>query len=773
VSTADGTEPEDPRPDASGQQDGGPSAAGPPKPPGAHEYGRRLHQEWESEAAPDLASLLEAAIDALSGWPGAPTGGANFFIGYNNLRDAVAGRPPSVSPGSPFAGSAVYGTVGEALLGEMTGAFAEPQGYERLRAALERRSVAVLRAPRGWGKTTTALHVLRASGCGTLQRLAPDALETLAGSDMGDGTGYLLDGMSVHQAARTARFTLDRIAGMCGDHGSLLVITVDDDVPLRPDVARDYTVTLEEPPDPRTVVEAHLARALGERDAAGELRRELLGRQAVQDLLDLLGEDGLGVGSCVELSARLDAVLAGTTTLEEVRGYFENESRQGFRAWFDAQDDVDQRAFVIALAVLNGLDYYTVSAAARALADSVPSGTEPGPDGQGRRNGGEREDGQRQDAGGGPRPDSPGPSRGLFGRTRTERLAAARAEVFPTVQPSPYGPVHATAVRFRDPSHVWRVVDLLWTEFDEAQPVVLRWLARLGRDRRQDVNVHAGAVVGAVAAYQLDHVLSEVVTPWAGSADPGEQAAALGALRVAVRQPRLSGPLRQLVARWAGDRGGGAVGNRRRTAARALGASVGSSDPRWALRNLRRLAGVPDQDLAIDISRSVTELFMDREQDLTGRVLGALSRWYRSQSPTRRACAGTCFLALAHDVAVDLQDGGGSWPALLWLADRSEQDTRTVADLWNHAWNLPRFSSYAMAILRTWVERAGQDPALAEPLAAVLRPALRDPSDTEMVRYELRFLRDGTGKSAHAAAQVLDLLDRATPATPTAVKDPS
>jgi hypothetical protein len=579
-------------------------------------------------------------------------------------------------------------------------AFVEPDGYPDVLSKFEKRRAIILRGPAGYGKQGTAIRLLidlRATPLFHLDRKVDltrlaEWIETdLRGRErIEQGAGFVL----IQPASFTSLYAsvlqgLDEALDLAQ---ARLVITVDSDVPVPDQDLFGYVVDLTAVPDFPAVTAAHLKYRVG-----AALSGELLARDDVTTEIS----QHLATGPSCRVASDLAEAIAeeadrtGSAVAFDVARIEAWKSRRGaedFDTWFAGLGDTRSRSFAIALAVLDGLPYDSVSKAARALyrgfdtpAYMVMSSPEdPPPEGQ--------------------RP---------FLVPRREWLHRLRARISETEVRGLYGLSYAEAVQYRDPRYAIQVKRRAFSDF-EAQDKVLNWLSALTQDASEEVQIFAANALGKVTAGSFDYLSRNFLALWAGSNNPSQRDAVAYALKsVLDADPRLAENVRLMVAGWYAN---GDNPNEQATAARVHGVAYGPVDPVRAFKALERLTVINNTRVAIAVGDSVADLLAGATDEFTCNVLRALAEAVRD--PERSPATQLVFLILAAplDKEVSAAERGRavSWPLLLHLMERLAAARPPIVSLWRFVLNDGLLPGQAEYVMTRWAAAAEGDPRMRQ-----------------------------------------------------------
>ncbi|WP_018499867.1 hypothetical protein [Parafrankia discariae] len=750
-------------------------------------------QRWDSasQEAGDLVRERESAEDAALFGLGLNAARLNFTVSGGNVifggrQDAVTG---TVGAGSGTAGRRVPGLISDRELARVVRSFVAPAVYPTLRTALRQRHLVVLRASRGWGRTAVAEYLLhdvltadapgvpddsasagvaprgaasprvRISRLGAetgLRELGTAELTDPPGSGAGPAggpgvpgsRGFLFDVGTPPNADVLRGSDLERLAHELAAGGVYLVVTVDADTVFG-DELEDFLHDGGPPVDALRLLAAHAARHL--RIDHAQAWAAVRADPDLEPMVEALLREGFCADAVAQLgerwargagSAWARGEPADPRARDDLRQWLKEYLDDRFVAWMTGTDDPTHRAFVIALAVFNGMPYSKVTRLGRDLearllyaarfpdppeghpADRTTDPGSPNSDGDVR---GARRDRYRYR---GTTAAGAGPS--LFSGPRGPRLAAARAMIQVGTDDTPYGDITVELVRLRDDGYAWKILNWLWHEQDGVHTVLVEWLSALGGDRDVLVRVRAAAAVGLLASWGFDEMRLRVLLPWADEDRPWQRAAAGAALSIAVHHdPSLRPVTTRMLRDW---RVHTFHPQRRKAAVRAWGASLGPADLPDALSQILWLIEPiegerDDTDDADDLDRidlpllgqaaqSVLELFEGSAPGAADAVVNALGGWTRAENPLNTRLAGyLSFLRVAFHATVPEGPGPDGRPALLAVAMPERpvgpRMLRRIAVLWGRILNEPLVNALGLECLHGWTASAEADEEIA------------------------------------------------------------
>ncbi|AXX28282.1 hypothetical protein KCV87_15745 [Actinosynnema pretiosum subsp. pretiosum] len=688
---------------------------------------RHLHQN---------ARALESAVASLLGERG---GIGNVFVA-NSIGLVEAGQTRGAGIGAH--GAVPTGPIPPEVLDSITATYVEPTNYRELRKGVRDRAIVLLRAPTGWGRTATALHLLARECAEGVDKLSPDTdLRVLSTRlELGANRGYLLEALDIDQAASLSGFALNQWRLRLERAGARMVVLVAAHTRLREREVADYLVEGAQRTDDLALVRSHFRAGLLR---AGEAERDLDEFPEFTELVEEVLGRTLRAHDLADLGQGLCRVVLGEHELAEVRLRHARRTDSAFREWFDGLEDVGHRAFAIALAVLDGLPLSTTAEHAIKLAKALQAAQVP----------------DRRDR-----------ARDVFAMRTPSMAERVEAEVATAVHDGELGSLTVDVVRYRDPHRPREVLEHVWREHPEAHAVVRGWLRALGGSADRAVRFRAGVAVGLLSLSEFDQVRRHVIERWADRKRYWERDAVLGALRLPSLQPEFQPLITRMVDKWL--QGREATG--RRTAAVAALGVLPIMAIEEAFKRLRRAANTTDQAMRIVVTDAVTNLVI--EHDRLDAVLGELIRWSVSDEFDARQTAMNCVTQLCVYLQVAREGSAEPWPGFLAVADEDRhaldpaasvpvgknRATRrqAVVALVARALEAPHYVEATLGVLQRWVETAQRDPAQREPLGALLVDVTAVIGDQDTIRFHLDDWAAARGGPREAVAALTAALDR-------------
>ncbi|MEV7096764.1 hypothetical protein AB0M80_28320 [Amycolatopsis sp. NPDC051045] len=724
MSDAPGT----PAPDSSG-----PAAGTPPDPQVVPDPAEKTDDSLLGDDQRGFAETFKQGSHFLS--PEVDQYGAVVSIGRADIKALQVGDGAHISVGQTV--SCTSGPVREEVLTWIRERYLEVSGYEEMVESLKSNRVLLLRGHPGTGRVTTALHVLDRLTPGRVFRLdSGGTLKSLTETGLPESNaGYVAE--VPHRIAGSLTEThLEKLHGLLKDKEAYCVLIAETD-PRPSDVFGGYAHDYSAP------------------DAGGLLKKHADHEARTDDpddfedrMSELLAADwvatALGPGPRPLESVRMAALLAQHARGRLTRVDVEREATRGvyfqIAEWFagiqavPAGEDRDEAlrlaAFRIALAVLNKSPYHIVAEAAGRLAGRLIAAT--GATGIRRTS--------------------------LFTDDQEHRLPALRAKVIDGYTTFGQELVPMPLLVFHDERYPSTVLRYVWDHHHRMRDAIAWWLTKLSKDPWALVWVRAAQATGYLCGLDFAYGYTKMIAP--GVYAPPTKAiarrrrmSAAIALDQAAQDENLRPAIRRQLRRWCRSRSYPA----RWTAAAAQGFTFGRRYVTESLNELR-IVGTPaegptdtgpDDGLVWVAGFSIAKLLAFGE---IRPVLDCLGGWIRSERSSLRRLALNAIDQLTDLYAFELDHlavSGGSerpelpavaqkWPLLLTLQWQQPALTEPIADLLRQALRARAGGSVAKQVLGKWVRVAERDTECLETLARFLPYVI----DTESDRLRLKHLVD-------------------------------
>ncbi|MFF3502350.1 hypothetical protein [Streptomyces sp. NPDC003247] len=696
---ADAAPPEGPKPEPT------PSPPGTPDPPQGLREGLAALRGTRGAAG----ERLDAERDAVNGLR---VSAAQVFGGDNYVFQL----------GGTAAGPRSYRLTAENL-DETREAFAPPDGFDTVVHEVTARAVTVLRGAAGTGKEALARAVLQRAGHRVLHLLEPTTdLALLDDKALIPGVGYILPDLPQRGADLLTAFELHRLDALLRRADCRLVLTAQAAVQITDPRVRPAVTDAPGAPDLSAIVARQLGWRLGA--AAAARARRVLARPDVTRLLREQLGGGADAGTAADLGRDLaEAAAAGgdDEIVARVRARKDLHDERAVAHWLHDMADLAEQCLAIGIAVFGGEAYETVATLSRDLEERL----------------------QVEES-----PDNPVRPRGtkLTG-TRTARLAAVRAALVDSEVATRHGGARGKVVRFQDPGTARRVLDHVWSEYDEIREALPGWLRDAAARGLPTVGVRAAVGAGTLARHSFETVRARILRPWAADKDAELRDAAAIALGVAARESGHALAAYNLVMAWSADDRSPEL---RATAARAWRVVFEQDGDEMAWGWLHQLAGTQHVAVIEALCRSLTEYMALDGGRYRSDALDLLDQWAVTglHDPQRRIFGELAFLYAAADLVGppppppagrSAPPGAPVWPALLTATAHDPVQRADIAALWRQTVNSALTYGMAHDVLTDWARLVDHDPRGREALAVLLAGVAAD----RRTRVILRHLADG------------------------------
>jgi len=552
------------------------------------------------------------------------------------------------------------------------------QWDEARRRLLELGAVALV-GPSGSGREITAINLLAELEL-LPRRLLLDPEDSAKEIAVHDGAGYLVDlsVLSGSDAEDTA--AVDNCLHALHEARCPVVLLSDEQTARRVSLEERGLALRIGPAPSGTVFVKELLYLCPVSDVKGWSKHPLI----EQILTDALPSDSARLARLVRDVAGEQVRAPTDQQVQEVIGAY-GSWRTEIEEWDAKVRDVgeasaeaaQQRALLLAAAVLEGAGAQTVLHAAGLLLDTCGIPEQPGG--------------------------------GLVGRALTERLQQVGAEL------------KGDRVVFRRSAYGPAVLDWIWQERPQLRRKLPEWIARTGQGQLAAPDASVSLLELALRKRDPGLVL-EVASEWV---DRGMRPPAAQMLGTAALSQEIGGPVRRKLYHWARHQSGTRV---QLLVAEVCAGQMADILPEITLTRLRNLARQELEVVRAEVVRTMAVL-AERSR-LRLPVLRETIRWTVSPHPTVAATGCRTFLALA-------ARGGGDrgWQVLGNVP--SEKDLSLVGEGWRASLRWEETRLEARALAATWLESvvAVQVPrrVVLEPLARACRSSLDVALVTELV----------------------------------------
>ncbi|WP_250284135.1 hypothetical protein, partial [Frankia sp. CiP1_Cm_nod2] len=360
-------------------------------------------------------------------------------------------------------------------------AFAAPACFEPALERLQRLHLAMVCARPGFGRPSLGLAML--SRCVVREKIfridAQTDPRTLDIEQLPENAGFLIENLD-YRLLLSGSVRLDRLAEDFASRGSYLVITGRES-PNLVDVGR-YVIDVGRPASAEAIMSVQYGwfqenpdgwsiQTTGPAEASSV---DPLADSAVEKMLHEVVREGQHAAVITELARRVAYARTVPDGLDAVQSWVDGHVAEGFTDWISKISTPELIAFVITLAILNGLPYRVVARVARSFEQDL----------------------RALRAKLGAETESVSDERHMLGPGRGALIEAADAEIIDSLEDSGYGLAPVEAVRFRKDGYQRRVLDWFWREHVDCHELISGLVRRLANDPRPAVRVRAGAAAG-------------------------------------------------------------------------------------------------------------------------------------------------------------------------------------------------------------------------------------------------------------------------------------
>lgn len=532
--------------------------------------------------------------------------------------------------------------------------------HPSLRQCVEDSPLTVLAGPAGWGRTATAVDLLRSTGATSIALVDPDSdLTTLETSLFRTGTGLLVPDCTANSLRRLPEARLKKLLGVLRKGQGRMVITSEVSPADFQTSLHEHVAMVGEPAPRHEILRCFVSRWIGDEkqdelvrsDAATrwlEQNPRASARETVRFALQLVSEQDLAVLAVQERRrqrADVDEKIADTS------------------CW--------QWPWLLAAAVHNGRRWSDAVESAERLFELFE----------------------------------------LEERDERQTALAKMKEWFERtsiVQDISLGSVPIEVVHLHNrESRAW-VVERIWKSGGTYRAPILTWLRELGAGHHDTVVRHsAAATVGQLMKLDFVEVAYSTVEKWVKH----ERLDCTQSAAIALSFAADDSALRSAVVRWAQSWAHTKEESRKLAAAAAFGAALGTRTPQQALVALDELMRNASSRLRYRVALSLADLAVYQPDVLLPSVLSLLTHWAGSRRNLKQGSV-VAFMMLANDF-LDTE-GTTSVPKLLVTSHEGGAHADRLADLarlWHVALTDPGLYKIARRHFGQWAEMCDLSPS--------------------------------------------------------------
>ncbi len=655
-------------------------------------------------------------IDNRSG--GIHVGGDASFAGDASGRDLTSNTTVAANSSSA---KGVAGQVLSVDIEKICSVYVQADGYTQAKSILDDKHILILRGDAHLGKWTAAIHLLSSLHADGLLEIDP-IIEDLSSFECAAKQGYVIDALAPESAGKLRCSVLKSLSHKLRQQNSHLVITIDSRVQISQEDLDGYILNWNDLPASQAVLEKHLAWYLKNPEILADSHTLTQGEE-VRELLN----HKLLPGDVDRLAKLLAQVVSQKLTLKDALSRFSLLVNQQVASWFDEHPDMNQRVFMITLAVLSGSSYNTVLDASQRLQLIAKPPSEQ---------------------------DEPLNREAELNSKLSDRLKAVCAHLVKGYENAEYGSREVDLIVFDIPQFQPAVLSYVWKEYPNWREPSLVWLYELGLHPNFEVRVSVGAAAGELSKYAFGTVLEKVLRPWANSEDQRQQKLAALALSVSIFEDELVSQVLKLLKHWS------KLSNNLRLAWTVVAAysGVGILFPGNALRDLLAIAESGSTQLFFAVAESVVSLFV-AGQYLA--VLQALQVWTEQAHTTKAHQLGlVIFLQLMRQAKVATDSNGSHSPTLLWLVKENKAYAQIVTSLLQRTLNLQLTRKPALEAIHNWLNFVDYDRRLYAVLGRILYTLATEGTQRERERIFHYLKRWAATEPPNAASKILSTINQ-------------
>lgn len=657
-------------------------------------------------------------------------GVAQVYIGGVHVgRDAnfegdVSGRDLTSNTSVSANSSSAKGVAGQVLsvdIEKICSVYVQTDGYTQAKSILDEKHILILRGDAHLGKWTTAIHLLSRLHAAEILEIDP-IIEDLSSFKCAAKQRYVIDALAPESAVKLRCSVMKSLSHQLRQQNSHLVITIDSRVQISQEDLGGYILNWNNLPASEAVLDKHLAWYLkNPKMLAGS--HTLTQGEEVRELLN----HTLLPGDIDKLAKLLSQVVSQELTLKDALSRFSLIVNQQVASWFDKHPDMNQRVFMITLAVLSGSNYNTVLDASQRLRLIAKPPSE-------------------QD-------DQPNRETELNSKL-SDRLKAVCAHLVKGYENAEYGSREVDLIVFHIPQFQPAVLSYVWKEYHNWREPILVWLHELGSHPNFEVRIRAAAAAGELSKYAFGRLLEKVLRPWANSEDQRQQKLAALALSISVFEDELASQVLKLLKHWS------KLSNNLRLAWTVVAAysGVGILFPGNALRDLLAISESGNTQIFFALAESIVSLFA-AGQYLA--VLQAVQAWTEQDNTTKAHQLGlVVFLELMQQRQAKMDSNGSKSPILLCLAKANKIYEKLTTCLLRRALNLQATRKPAIEAIHNWLYFVEYDRRFYSVLGRILYTLATEGTQRERERIFNYLKRWAATESPNAASKILSTINQ-------------
>ncbi|CAK8715520.1 MAG: hypothetical protein CDV28_1174 [Candidatus Electronema aureum] len=410
--------------------------------------------------------------------------------------------------------------------------------------------------------------------------------------------------------------------------------------------------------------------------------------------------------------------------------HIEERSDSSIEEIFDEHENVKDRSFMIALAVLEGCNYRYVLNTSRQLQSILQPKEKTENDLDIRVN----------------------------EKKRSTWLKEIRAYLSDGEESTECGQGQIDIVSFQCQEDSSTLLRYIWHEYDAYADALLQWLYELGEHSSADVRSRAAGIAGQLAIYEFRPVREKIFLPWAKSEKQSLQRLTALALSIVAsydENEKIAQQAFNILHHWSGLKNSFRLNS---TAIVAYGHYIGLLFPQQALDNLKIIAQSGDGRLFSDIAQAVVKLF-DIGEKVSERnliILNTLKEWIKQHPKTSLHKLSLIIfwrLMRKSNFANNVQR-----PVLLLFSKEEKQVTSSIVFLIRNSLNIPLTSDLTIQAIRSWVDFVDKQQEFYEIIAIIIFNIAKTEGEKRRICSYLSIW----SRTSNIAVRLLDLMKRSS-----------
>jgi hypothetical protein len=379
------------------------------------------------------------------------------------------------------------GRLSSTDIDKISNVYVEPTYYVKSKSILEQKRILILHGDTNFGKRATAIKLLTTYCTHDNILVIDSSPRGLISLQIKPSQGYF----APKSSGNFNSFDLNRIHEQLVLENSYLVVTVNTQVNVYKDDLGEYMVRCQNTPFAEDVFDKHILwysrnnNNLNENDfiSRKELARELIKKNTFPP-------------------CKIDGLSKFIVTFEKTNEDFQEElkhfdsqiTQERVSNLFKQHQELNQRVFIIALAILNGCEYQTVMKASQDLERDIKLLL---PVSENKESDKENE------------------FIPIFDKTRSQRIQEVGARLFEGYKESESRRIPIERVEFSSYEFSQAIILYTWKEYDLLRTTIIKWLYKLGFHSDWEVSMRVAVIAGELSRHSFNVVCENLLMLWA------------------------------------------------------------------------------------------------------------------------------------------------------------------------------------------------------------------------------------------------------------------